>query len=198
MKTRFASHRKNRFSAAPQRGAVLITALLLLVVLTLLGTSSIQNTVLQERMAGNVNQRNLAFQAAESSLREAEAWLADPVDRSYLPAAKKSNLGSDDVWAMDAPKAHNDYYWWSVVNSAWWKDSKNSRSVTSFEGDVALKPRYVIEHRYFRPDDLTQGYGPPEGRDYHRITALGVGKSDSAQVTLQSQFVRRYEYKVVN
>ena len=175
---------------------MLITALLLLVVLTLLGASSIQNTVLQERMAGNINQRNLAFQAAEASLRDAEAWLADPVARYFLPAAKKSSPGTGDVWEMNAPQANNDFYWWAVVDSAWWANNAKTRKVTSFEGDVATEPRYVIEHRYFRPDELVQGFGPRQGRDYHRVTALGVGKTESARVNLQSQFVRRYEYKV--
>ncbi|MGY1424266.1 pilus assembly PilX family protein [Lysobacter sp. A289] len=56
-----------------QRGVALIVVLLLLLVVTLLGLASMRGTLLQERMAGNVNARSHAFQSAEAVLREAEA-----------------------------------------------------------------------------------------------------------------------------
>lgn len=55
-----------------QAGSVLITGLIMLLLLTILGLASMQNTVLQERMAGSFDQRNDAFQYAELALREAE------------------------------------------------------------------------------------------------------------------------------
>ena len=174
-----------------QTGAVLITALLLLLVLTILGTSSIQNTVLQERMAGNMNQRNLAFQAAEAALREGEDWLGTLF---YFPKTS-TGPGADQVWELDKPKEDADYFWWSLVDDAWWFDDAKTREAPNFEGDVAADPRYLIEHRFFRPDSLVQGFGPNDGRDYHRITARGVGQSETARATLQSLFVRRYEYQ---
>ncbi len=58
--------------ASGQRGATLVLALILLLVLTLLGLASMQNTQLQERMAGNFADRNNAFQLAELAARTAE------------------------------------------------------------------------------------------------------------------------------
>jgi len=55
-----------------QRGVALITALILLLVLTVVGVSSLANTVLEERMAGNMRERQIALQAAEAALREGE------------------------------------------------------------------------------------------------------------------------------
>lgn len=55
-----------------QAGAVLITGLMILLLLTIVGLASMQNTVLQERMAGNFDERNNAFQNAEFALRVAE------------------------------------------------------------------------------------------------------------------------------
>jgi type IV pilus assembly protein PilX len=55
-----------------QDGAVLITALLLLLVMTLLGLSGARTTTLEEKMAGNMRDRHRAFQAAEAALREGE------------------------------------------------------------------------------------------------------------------------------
>ena len=62
---------------ASQSGAALAVVLVLLLVMTLLGTAVLRNTLLDERMSGNLYDRNLAFQAAESGLREAEQRLQD-------------------------------------------------------------------------------------------------------------------------
>lgn len=65
-----------RFSCAHHQGGIaLIVALVLLVAVTLLGISGIRNTSMQERMSGNMYDRSLAMQAAESALRAAEAAL---------------------------------------------------------------------------------------------------------------------------
>ena len=58
-----------------QSGVILVTALLFLLVLTVLGISAITNTALEEKMAGNLADRNMAFQAAESGLRDGAEWL---------------------------------------------------------------------------------------------------------------------------
>lgn len=51
-----------------QAGAALITALVLLVILTMLGLSSMSTNTMEERMAANSQEMNRAFQAAESGL----------------------------------------------------------------------------------------------------------------------------------
>ena len=69
--------RNRTFVYTNQSGAALAVVLVLLLVMTLLGTAVLRNTLLDERMSGNLYDRNLAFQAAESGLREAEEILAD-------------------------------------------------------------------------------------------------------------------------
>jgi Tfp pilus assembly protein PilX len=60
---------------ARQSGAALVVGLVLLVVITLVGVGAMQNTTLQEKMAGNLRDSNLAFQASEVALRDCEAVL---------------------------------------------------------------------------------------------------------------------------
>lgn len=60
-----------------QRGAALITSLIFLSVLTILGMSTLGTALLESRMAGNARDRNLAFQAAEIGLRDAELYIRD-------------------------------------------------------------------------------------------------------------------------
>ena len=59
-----------------ERGAVLIVALLFLVMLTLLGVTAMTGTTMEERMAGNARDASVAFQAAESALRDARRDLS--------------------------------------------------------------------------------------------------------------------------
>lgn len=59
-----------------QRGVTLIVCLVFLLLLTLIGVSSMQNANLQEKMAGSVKLRNESFQMAESALRQGENTVA--------------------------------------------------------------------------------------------------------------------------
>src|SRR5690606_30502218 len=62
-----------------QRGASLVVVLILLLVMTLLGLAVLRGTLLEERMSANMFDRSLAFQQAESALREAEGAVRDAV-----------------------------------------------------------------------------------------------------------------------
>jgi Tfp pilus assembly protein PilX len=55
-----------------QRGATLFVALVFLVLLTIVGISMFQTSSIEERMTRNFNEYNVAFQAAEAGLRDAE------------------------------------------------------------------------------------------------------------------------------
>lgn len=55
-----------------QGGAVLIVALIMLLLLTMIGLTSMRGTSLQENMASNFRENNLSLQAAEAGLRKGE------------------------------------------------------------------------------------------------------------------------------
>ena len=94
---------------ARQRGAALVFALLLLLVMTVLGVASIGNSVLEERMSGNFHQSTSALQSAEIGLRVAENWVAG-ITRGNLEsdgwflagAAGKKGLYSTQAAPADA------------------------------------------------------------------------------------------------
>ncbi|MHC8297819.1 pilus assembly PilX family protein [Pseudomonas sp. ZS1P83] len=66
-----------------QRGMALLVSLVFLLLLTLIGLSSMQNATLQEKMAGSVILRNQSFQGAEAALRIGES--AVQLDTYSLP-----------------------------------------------------------------------------------------------------------------
>lgn len=56
-----------------QQGMALLVSLVFLLLLTVIGISSMQNATLQEKMAGSVTLRNQSFQLAEATLRMGES-----------------------------------------------------------------------------------------------------------------------------
>ncbi len=67
-----------------QLGVVLITSLLLLLVVTIMAVSMFRSFGIQEKIAGNVREKQRAIQAAASTLQYAEWWLGS---QSNAPVA---------------------------------------------------------------------------------------------------------------
>ena len=65
-------------SPSTQRGTVLLVSLVFLLLISLIGISSMQNAALQEKMAGSIKLRNQSFQAAEAALRTGESAVQTP------------------------------------------------------------------------------------------------------------------------
>ncbi|WP_416194727.1 PilX N-terminal domain-containing pilus assembly protein [Pseudomonas sp. AH2] len=61
-----------------QHGMVLLISLVFLLLISLIGVSSLQNAALQEKMAGSVKLRDQSFQAAEAALRIGESAVQQP------------------------------------------------------------------------------------------------------------------------
>ena len=184
-----------RFATPPgrQKGAILIFCLVFLLVLTMMGVTSMESAVLEERMAGNMQDQNAAFQAAETSLQSAENWL---LAQRFWPATSED--GSTTVWVRDAtdPDDADSVHWWQDADrddTAWWED--NAIAVAGVDG-VATEPRYVIEElsEISTGQSIAIGNGQESRvRVFHRVTARGTGVGDTAVVQLQSTFVKSYE-----
>lgn len=58
---------------AGERGVALVVALILLVVITLVGLAAVRGTIMQQKMAANMYDRQIAFQNAEAAMRAAAA-----------------------------------------------------------------------------------------------------------------------------
>lgn len=71
-----------RPTPAQQRGAVLFIALIMLLLLTLIGVTAMQVTLLQERMAGGFRVQHQAFEATEGLLKEKRSDLNSDANSS--------------------------------------------------------------------------------------------------------------------
>lgn len=162
-----------------ERGAALITGLIFMVVLTLLATAAMRTTLLEEKMAGNARDVDLAFQAAEAALRAGEQVLNGaslPVfaaSGAYLTAAGVNARGSDTYWMQ----THN-----------WTNDSV---AVSPVPAGVHSAPRFVIEQMPAIPG---QGgslkAGPIAESGVFRVTARGIGGTSNTSVFLQETYRR--------
>ncbi len=171
-----------------QSGAVLAISLVMLVVLTLLGVTAMQSTTMEERMAGNLRDRNLAFQASEGALVLAESWLSN---LSNLPTDKSD--GSAGIWtynAMDTDTG-NGVAWWqeSGADASWWAtNGGDGTTVIAMGSSLASQPSYIIEKFPLAAGPSMRSGSALQSQNLLRVTARGVGGSESAVVVLQTMY----------
>ncbi len=167
---------------ARERGAAMVIALVMLLVLTLLATASARMTLMEERMTGNTQDRNVAFQAAEASLRAGELLAQQPV----LPAFDNNTSG---IYEATLPGV--DPLWttvsWDVAADVLIYDELDDAPGTLSEASAS----YIVEQLPPVPEPgETLKLKEIEDGTYYRVTSRGVGVSGNATVTLQSTFKR--------
>ncbi|MCB1851968.1 MAG: hypothetical protein KDI83_14525 [Gammaproteobacteria bacterium] len=188
-------------TAARQRGAVMITALMILLLMTIFGISTMDTNILEEKMAGNLRDRNTAFQAAESALRAAESWIAA---QSVLPDVRDVSDESDtsplwDLNSADPDKQTEDeddddnVPWWDEPErstQSWWTTNavvlSGSAKVAGLSD--AHQPAYLIEKLPPRPGSLEAAQSLEGADTFLMVTARGIGQSDTTVVILQSVY----------
>ncbi len=197
-----------------QSGAVLIVTLMLLIVMTVLGLSSMNNSIMEEKMAGNLRNSNMSFMAAESGLRVAEQSI---VDLSSKPVPSED--GSSGIWLLDYPDANFDAsvdeapseFWWLANAQSWWANDAdagtgtdsntlyhlgddNALGGTGADADKTLTSHYVVE--YLQPVCDTMNVGQQSDQqsceEYYQITALGLGAGSGSRTYLRSTIKRRF------
>lgn len=176
-------------SSHNQQGFVLIVALILLLVLTILGLAAAQSTSLEERMAGNARNRDLAFQSAEAGLSAAQSCL-----NTMLTACSNFSADTAGTYLFNALNPPAVPLWES---SGLWSNSGNVLGYSTITGSslqyVAAQPEIIIEQMppVAAPGgNLAQpqfGGGTPTIQLY-RITVLGTGGDTTATAMLQSMY----------
>ncbi len=169
-----------------QAGVALFISLILLLVLTIIGVSSVQTTSLEVRMTRNEHDSMLAFQSAESALRDAEALIETLASTADFTDA--GNNGLYIVADMGDEAHYKDADVWEAANS---------RAADTNVDGVASQPRFIVEHvasvlreeNAYQQDD-PYAVGAADRVEIFRITARGIGGSQNASVVLQSNYGR--------
>lgn len=174
-------HGFSRAAGSRENGAALITALMILLVMTLLGVTAVTTSSLQEKMAGNMRDQYMAQQAGDSILRDGESWVFKLLTR---PTPACSPPSAERVWdynnCSDVQNIANQ-------TDSWWTGNGYVSNVANTF--VSQEPRYVVEHLQAVVLDFSKT--PKEYRHFYRVTGWSVGASEYARGLFQSVFSRR-------
>ncbi|HEV7574681.1 MAG TPA: PilX N-terminal domain-containing pilus assembly protein [Caldimonas sp.] len=187
-------------AGARQRGLSLVTTLVLMLATLGLGVAVMSVNAMEERMIANTKDRDLALQAAEAALRDAEQDVATNIGSATAftdtctnglctPPSQRDALGPLASLPVEDARLGFD---WSV-------DAK-VRSYGQYTGgaqfpSVVQQPRYVIEKFSFlgtpAGESVVLGAEPVAPGVGYRITARAVGARPETVVVLQSIYATR-------
>lgn len=177
-------------SAGPARarGLALIAVMLLLLVALLLAVASLRTANLEERVAGQVRDRQVAFQMAEAALRDAETMIARDTDGPFLPL-RPTLFGPACTGGLCRSGAGTPV--WTAFTEADWAGTKTwaygaATGATALAG-AAAPPRFVVEYQ-----GTVQPIEP--GRPcvaLFLLTARARGAAAATEVILQSVYRHR-------
>lgn len=170
----------NNSDQVREQGSALIVSLVMLLLLSLIGLAGIQTTTMQERMAANLLDKELAFQAAEAAAREGEELLGN---------------GSATGLSMSFTDSNGRYRVGSDARPDWPDDLADTGDggVSTYADEfprVSAQPRYFIEQIDTIPApgcDLSTYCEPV----YYRITSAAVGGTDTAAAVITTVYRTR-------
>lgn len=185
-----------------ESGFVMITAVLFLLVLTILGLSSMGTTILEEKMTGFYRDRQIAFEAAEAALRDGEidALSARISGASgFVAGCGTTTSGTTADAGLCEPEIDGSPIWvdfeTDTTKKTGWVDGDDENhsvrygqfsGVTALPTDaVAKPPRYIIEVVKL-PEQQLKLNAQKTYKYAYRITAVGFGRRVTTRVVLQS------------
>jgi type IV pilus assembly protein PilX len=167
--------------ALRQRGVVLIATLLLLVVMTLMAMGMFRSVNVQEKIAGNVLQKQAAVNAAQGALQYAESWLAanattsSAVTCSTLQAAGSATLNTCTN-ALAATVSN------PVTTPPWTTGAGVPLGVTYTPTGSGASSRFYIQ-------DLGKNYFGVSCSDVFLIDAYGYDSTTNTVAVVESTYV---------
>lgn len=202
----------SRLANRPQRGFSLIVVVLMLVVIMVLGIGAAQTSLVSERSARNDRDTEVAFQAAEAALLDAENDVFGPnasaqqrlcLFNSKDVTAFVSGCGEagDRQGLCAAAEPGAQPAWMTADFSA---AAGKSVAYGTFTGQAYLggasggalsvrPPRYIVEAIRSRGGwqaSQLQGAGARDTSFIFRVTAIGFGMRDDTQVVLQTNLYK--------
>jgi type IV pilus assembly protein PilX len=168
-----------------QRGMALITALLLLIVVTIMALSMFRSYGIQERIAGNTRDKQRAINAAESAQQYAEYWLTSAA--APAPAVCVGPV-PDSVGQVCSNPLVNPHIlpWASQVNyTQFTADGGNGVTNTVTAAGVNASQGTYFSAPAFYITDL----GPNASGEVYQIDAVGYGGTQNTVAVVESTYL---------
>jgi type IV pilus assembly protein PilX len=190
------------------RGIALVTALIMLLVISVLAVAGARLAINSKRMASNQRDRDLALQAAEAALQDAEmdiqgvtaptsrSALFSTTDLNVMPFVAGCNVGTAAGAAFQGlcDPILDGTPNWMTVNFAQTGAAARTVAYGTFTGRTfpttpngllpAALPRYIIEPI----QDRSPGASTERQQYLFRVTAVGFGANPATRVMLQSYY----------
>lgn len=186
-----------------EKGVVLIVALVMLLVMTVVGVTTMTGATLQERIAGNQRQKAISRSNASMALNTAEAFLTGfhtgrrNISEPQIVATFTGN-GLYVQSLLDGSQNANFLAFDRLDDTAW----VNANSVAVTDNNQVLRGRYIIEYlggydptNISRSDDRSGDNSPGGGsgtegfRKVFRLTAIGFGNNANIISMLESYYL---------
>jgi type IV pilus assembly protein PilX len=176
-----------------EQGSTLLIGMLFLIILTLLGLSAALINKTDERMSRNSRDRNIAFFAAESALRDARADINSTTGRIQGATGATADCGGTLARGLCLPAAAGSAQVWETyltdsTRSVEYGEmtlltTKQKFQLAPARGGVTAQPRYLIE---VLPDlsGVSLNAKIPQ-KWLYRITAIGFGANAGTSVIVQ-------------
>lgn len=183
---------KARFA---QRGVVLVSSLLLLIVVTIIALSMFRSFGIQEKIAGNMREKQRALQAAESAQVFAELWLQGNSTAASVGCSGmlNGNIGQGQICANTLASLNIDvtsppYIIGGNATGVTFLPINMSTSLTTtFSAANVLNPTYYGTPTFYI-SDMGPSADPTIPGEIYQVDAYGYGGSKNTVAVVESTY----------
>jgi type IV pilus assembly protein PilX len=182
------------YQCVKQRGIVLVSSLLLLLVVTILALAMFRGFGIQEKIAGNTKEKQRALQAAETAQQYAEQWLSSPGNATAAPTTcvdlLSANTGKGQICKNKLPDIVNGV---GNIAKLSWQVNGADVGVTykppgMVSGDTTSADNYANPPRFYI-SDMGSSADPTSPGEVFQVDAVGYGGSASTAAVVESTYV---------
>jgi type IV pilus assembly protein PilX len=172
-----------------QRGVVLVSSLLLLIVVTIIALSMFRSFGIQEKISGNMREKQRALQAAESAQVYAEVWLTGNAGPSTpCTTMLNANQGEGQICATPLQQVVPDLTvvpWPAGVT--YLPTGMPIGATTTYSAPSAVGPKYFATPTFYI-SDLGASTDATVPGEIYQIDAFGYGGSQNTVAVVESTY----------
>jgi type IV pilus assembly protein PilX len=168
-----------------QRGVALVTSLLLLVIITILALSMFRSFGTQEKIAGNLREKERALHAANSAVQYAEWWLTRTNNTAAGAIACTVSLAATPTSGQICNQTPQQALWDPTQPSQWPAQVTYAPPGMLFVATGPGNPPYFATPAFWIADRGVSADGSGEA---YQIDAYGYGSAASTVAVVESAY----------
>jgi type IV pilus assembly protein PilX len=177
-----------------QRGIVLVSSLLLLLVVTIIALSMFRSFGIQEKIAGNMREKQRALQAAVSAQQYAEWWLSNNGATSAPVACAaprlNANLNQGQICSNKLPTVVADVTqvpWGGTTAKIGVTYTPTNMQISSTPNNTILNPSYYDAPTFYI-SDMGASFDPNIPGEIYQVDAAGYGGNANTVAVVESTY----------